>query len=159
MLRPRLSRAADGTYRLRLSGDERAVLGNLVGQLRELLSAGQDPTLRRLFPPAYADDEAKDAEYRAMVGDDLLARRLWAVEVVESTLGEKRLTEEQVTAWMGAVNDLRLVLGTRLDVDESVEHIDPSDPDAPLMAAYAWLGWLLSDVVDALARSLPPPDA
>jgi hypothetical protein len=155
VLRHRVSRAGDGSYRLRLSGDERALLANLLGQLRELLTAGQDPTLRRLFPPAYADDAERDAEYRSMVGDDLLARRLGAIDVVEATLDEKRLTDAQLTAWMGAINDIRLVLGTKLDVDEDMDHIDPADPDAPVLAAYAWLGWVLSDVVDALAASLP----
>jgi Domain of unknown function (DUF2017) len=159
VFRPRVSRAGDGTYRLRLNADERAVLGTLVAQLRELLTDGQDPALRRLFPPAYADDPARDAEWRALVGDDLLARRLRAVDLVESTLAEKRLTEEQLTAWMGAVNDVRLVLGTKLDVDEDMDEIDPTDPDAPVLAAYTWLGWLLSEVVDVLAAGLPAKGA
>jgi hypothetical protein len=155
VFRARVSRAGDGTFRVRLTADERALLANLAGQLRELLTAGEDPVLRRLFPPAYADDPARDAEWRALVGDDLLARRLRAVDLLESTIEEKRLTEEQLTAWMAAVNDVRLVLGTKLDVDEDMEDVDPADPDAPLLAAYAWLGWVLSDVVDALAAGLP----
>lgn len=155
MLRARVARSGDGTFRVRLSAEERALLRTLAGQLRELLTTGEDPVLRRLFPPAYADDPAQDAEWRAMVGDDLLARRLRAVDLLESTVEEKRLSEEQLTAWMAAVNDVRLVLGTKLDVDEDMDDIDPDDPDAPLLAAYAWLGWVLSDVVDALAAGLP----
>lgn len=157
MFRPRIARAGDGTFRLRLSADERALLRSLVGQLRDLLSAGDDPDLRRLFPPAYADDAERDAEYRSMTGDDLLERRLAAIDVVEATIDAKRLSEEQLTAWMGAVNDVRLVLGTKLDVDEDMADVDPSDPAAPVLAAYAWLGWLLEQVVQALASSLPAP--
>jgi hypothetical protein len=137
-----------------MSGDERALLRSLVGQLRELLTAGGDPSLRRLFPPAYGDDLTRNAEYQAMVGDELLARRLGALDVVETTIESTRLTEEELTAWMAAVNDLRLVLGTRLDVSEDDEPVDPSDPEAPLHGAYHWLGWLLSEVVDALAAGL-----
>ncbi len=110
--------------------------------------------LRRLFPPAYANDPERDAEYRSMVGDDLLARRLEAVDVVESTIDATRLSEEQLNGWMAAVNDLRLVLGTRLDVGEDDEPVDPDHPEAAFYGAYYWLGWLLSEVVDALSTTL-----
>ena len=36
-----------------------------------------------------------------------------------------------MTAWMGTLNSLRLVLGTRLDVDEELPTLDPDDPLAP----------------------------
>ena len=57
------------------------------------------------------------------------------------------------------LNSLRLVLGTRLDVDEELPDLDPSDPQAPVYAVYEYLGWLLSQVVDALGSDLPPPSA
>ena len=31
------------------------------------------------------------------------------------------------------------------------------DPDAPALAVYGYLGFLLSEVVDALTEGLPPP--
>jgi hypothetical protein len=52
---------------------------------------------------------------------------------------------------MGAVNDLRLVLGTRLDVSEEMDEMDPDDPDAPLFEVYGYLAWLLENIVAALA--------
>ena len=58
---------------------------------------------------------------------------------------------------MGTLNSLRLVLGTRLDVDEELPTLDPDDPLAPAYAVYEYLGWLLSQVVDALSPDLPPP--
>ena len=153
-------RRRDGAYDVRLRGWESDLLSSLVPQLRELLTAGSgggadaaavDPSLKRLFPTAYADDAELDAEYQSLVRDDLLEGRLAALDKVEETLDADVITEEQLLAWMGAVNDLRLVLGTRLDVSEEMDEMDPDDPDAPLFAAYGYLGWLLENIVAALA--------
>ena len=76
---------------------------------------------------------------------------------MEATLADPELTEEQLSAWLGAVNDLRLVLGTRLDVSEEPLDIEADDPDAPAYAVYEYLGFLLSEVVDALTEGLPEP--
>jgi hypothetical protein len=112
-----------------------------------------DPAVRRLFPPAYADDAGRDAEYQELVHDDLLAARLAALDVVAATVDAGNLDEEQLLAWMGAVNDLRLVLGTRLDVSEETSlDVDPSDPDAGALAVYQYLSFLLESIVEALSR-------
>jgi hypothetical protein len=87
-----------------------------------------------------------------MVGDELLTKRIAQVEIVLSTVQETHLTEDQLFAWMGAVNDLRLVLGTRLDVSEETDlAVDPSHPDSAAYGLYAYLGWLLELLVDAAA--------
>ena len=53
-------------------------------------------------------------------------------------------------------NDLRLVLGTRLDVSEDDDPwVDPDDPDAGALIAYGYLGELLEASVRALTGSLP----
>lgn len=151
----RIRRTRDGAYELRLPEQERAIVRELVGQLRELLVATtDDPSTRRLFPSAYPGDEERDEEYRTLVRDELLEHRLVAIDVVESTVDADVLDEEQVTGWMGAINDLRLVLGTRLDVDETLPELDPDDPLAPAYATYEYLGWLLTHIVDALSETL-----
>lgn len=151
----RVKRSRKGGYDLRLPRSERQLLASLVGQLRSVLSGdgvGVDPGLRRLFPSAYADDATRDAEYRELVHDDLLAGRLAALDVVEQTVDAGNLDEAQLLAWMGAVNDLRLVLGTRLDVsEESAGAYDPASPDADAMAVYQYLSFLLESIVEALA--------
>ena len=156
--RRRISRTRGGSYEIHLPEPERALLGNLTGQLGELLAeTTDDPTVRRLFPTANNEDPARDQEYHQLVRDELLERRLAALATVEATLAEPELTEEQLTAWLGAINDLRLVLGTRLDVGEELLDVDADDPDAPAYAVYEYLGFLLSEVVDALAEGLPEP--
>ena len=115
----RIRRTGPDRFALKLPEDERAILRNVVPQLGELLGGDlADPSLRRLFPTAYADDPERDREYHALVRDELADRRRASVELVLSTIDATDLTEDQLTAWMHAVNDLRLVLGTRLDVSE-----------------------------------------
>jgi hypothetical protein len=150
----RVKRTRAGDFEVKLPAEERAVLEALAPQLRELLGGDlADPNLRRLFPTAYAEDAERDREYHALVRDVLADRRRAAIDTLLATLDERRLTEEQLTAWMGAVNDLRLVLGTRLDVSEETElGDDPDDPDTALLALYTYLGFLLEQIVDALAE-------
>lgn len=147
-----MHRTRGGRFRLRLTDEEREVLRTLPGQLREILDT-DDPSLRRLHPPAYQDDPEREAEYRRLVRDDLLRQRLQALEVMEATIDAGTLDREQMTAWLGAINDLRLVLGTRLEVTEEMyeEGIPPEDPRAASFALYQYLGWLEEQVVAALA--------
>jgi Domain of unknown function (DUF2017) len=155
-----IERTADGDFRLALSGDERELLRGLPGQLRSLLDADPaDSALRRLFPPAYEEDPEDEAEYRRLMGEELLDGRRAALETLETTAGRDRLSEEDVHAWIGALNDLRLVLGTRLDVTEDVYEgePDPRDPLAPELAVYGYLTWLQDSLVSAVADAFPSP--
>jgi hypothetical protein len=151
-LRAPVERTRGGRFRLRLSREERDVLRALPGELRALLGT-DDASLRRLTPPAYEDDPEREREYRQMVGDDLLRQRLQALEAMESTIDARTIDEEQLTAWLGALNDLRLVLGTRLEVTEEMyeEGIPAEHHRAPTFAVYQYLSWLEEHVVAALA--------
>ena len=152
--RRRIERMPGGDIRLRLPRDERALLRSLPGQLRSLLvEAPDDPSLERLFPPAY-DDAESEAQYRRLMGDELLEGRRRALRVIEETLDEDRLTKEQAESWLTALNDLRLVLGTRLDVTEDMllERLRPDDPNAFEVSLYAYLSWLQEQLVEALAH-------
>ena len=151
-----MQRTRRGQYRLRLPPQEREILRSLPRQLRELLDT-DDPALRRLFPPAYEDDPDRQAEYEGLVSPELTRDRLDALAIVERTVDASRLTEEEITAWLGALNDLRLVLGTRLDVTEELyeEGLPEGDPRYPAFALFAYLGWLEEQIVEALASGLP----
>jgi len=156
--RHRVRRTRAGRYEIHLPEPERTLLGNLADQLRGLLlETTDDPSLRRLFPTAYHDDPDRDREYQQLVRDELLERRLAALATLDATLAADELDEEGLTAWLSSLNDLRLVLGTRLDVSEDRIDIEADDPDAPAYAVYEYLGFLLSEVVDALEEGLPPP--
>jgi hypothetical protein len=151
----RVRRTRDGDYEVRLPEAERELLQTMVGALRAALDGDvrAEPALRRLFPPAYAEaaEQEAEADYQAMMHGELLASRRAALDVLEATAERTRLDEPELLAWMTAVNQLRLVLGTRLDVSEDDEAFpDPADPAAPLLEVYHYLGVLLEAVIDAL---------
>ena len=151
----RIRRTRQGDFEVRLPEAERALLGTLVGALRAALDGdvGAEPALRRLFPPAYVDpdDQEAEAEYQALMQDELLASRRAALDVLEATATRDRLDEGELLSWMTALNQLRLVLGTRLDVsEEDPPFPDPDDPTAALHEVYHYLGVLLEAVLDAL---------
>jgi hypothetical protein len=77
-----------------------------------------DAVFRRLFPPAYADDEAAEEEYRSMVRSDLDETRALALDTLAKTADATELTEEELDAWLRALNYIRLWLGTLLDIKE-----------------------------------------
>ena len=147
---PRIKRARNGSYTIKLPKEERELLRTLIPQLRDLLVGGDDLTVR-LFPPAYANDPELNAEYTSMVRDDLLEGRLAALDGIEETIDATSLDEAQLTGWMGVLNDMRLVLGTRLDIAEDMDPPDDDDPDAALYAVYDYLTHLVALIVDALA--------
>ena len=141
-----------GTYRVQVLGWQQSMLTNLVDQLRDLLLDDSSPLLRRLFPTAYPSDAEADAAYADLVGDQLLAAKLDALDTVEATIEGGEFTEEQLIGWMQAVNSLRLVLGTRLDVSEDLDPGDVADddPDKALWVSYELLTQMLAIIVDAL---------
>jgi hypothetical protein len=152
-----ITRHRDGTYWVELPSDERDVLAALPGQLREALEAGE-PTLYRLFPPAHTEDDAANEDYAQLVGPALVEGKLLALSELERTARATSLDENELGAWLGALESLRLALGTQLDVtEESYAPLKASDPDAARLALYQWLSWLQEEVVQALAESLPDP--
>jgi hypothetical protein len=154
----RIVRAGPDEYRVNLGENERNVLARLLDDLRELLLEGNDPSLRRLFPPAYGDDEQRNQEYQALAHDELLQRRLGGIDLMAHTLENEVLDEEQLSDWLRVINELRLVLGTQLGVedddDPDVDELAPDDPEAPRKHLYEYLAWLLDDIVKALSSSL-----
>jgi hypothetical protein len=150
-----MERAADGGVELRLSREERTLLVGLAAELRSLLEGETgDPSLRRLFPPAYDDEQDEDA-YRALMGAELLDGRREALELLARSAEQERLSAGEADAWLRALNDLRLVLGTRLDVQEDtlLDELQLDDERAAGLAVYGYLSWLQEQLVAALAPS------
>lgn len=147
----------DGTYSLNLREEERALIAAIVPDLRGLLADDpNDEMLTRLFPTARPDDAEAEAEYRDMVRDELVSKRLARLDIMAELAEATALDQEQLAAWMGAVNDIRLVLGTRLEVteDDEFEETDEADAESVARSAYWYLGWLLEHLVEASASEL-----
>jgi hypothetical protein len=153
----KIERDPTGGVRLNFDEDELLLLRELLVDLEALLQDPDDPAVRRLFPPAHDDLESEE-QYRSLVRGQLVSGRAEALATVRDTLGRKRLSLEEGDAWLRALNDLRLVLGTRLDVTEDIdfEQLDPRKPRDRDLAVYAYLSWFQEELVEAL--NLPPGD-
>lgn len=142
--------------RLVLDDMETHVIRQLTSELRALLDDGRidrgDPVYERLFPSAY-EDEKDETAYRDLIGDDLVRFKLQALDVVANALGDRTsdvtIRGEALDIWLACLTDLRLAIGTRLDVDEERmgAELDPSDPDAQSLAVLHWLGFLQEGMV------------
>ena len=152
--------------------------------LAELFAEGpseppSDPVLRRLFPDAYTDPEAApgpreadeqkahSAEFRRYTENDLRAgKRENALTVVRS-LDELapeaaggggavlELTPQESQQWLRALNDLRLAIGSRLEITDEEDtdllyRLPDEDPRKPMVMAYLWLGGLQETLVTTL---------
>lgn len=170
--RRRAIRRTSRGFVLDLDADEIHLVRRLIGEVRQLVSdaPADDPKLRRLFPPAYTDDDAGETEYRRLMRDDLVASRVAAIDAVETVLSAGESTGEVTGASVGpsgttsstgpivfdmaglealatSINSVRLVLGSLLGISD--EDDDP-DADVPEVALYQFLSWLLDGVVEAM---------
>ena len=130
-----------------------------------------DPALARLFPEAYGDGDeelrAASSEFRRFTENDLRTRKREDALVVVRTLDALTpggdgaavltLTADECRNWLGSLNDLRLTIGTRLEVSDeddggegSLYRLPDSDPRKPMVMAYLWLGALQETLVETL---------
>ena len=117
-----------------------------------------DPVLARLFPDAYSGDDEAAGEFRRYTENTLRERKhagaLLALGTLEDAGVERVLTPDEVQAWLGALNDVRLALGTRLDVQEDLSEqylgLDVDDPSRLAFEIYDWLTWLQETLVRCL---------
>jgi hypothetical protein len=127
--------------RVDLQGAEPSVLTTLFDDFAVLLDSedAEDPALARLYPDGYTDDGPASQEYRDMVMSDLRDERSARLGRcrAEVAAGSSRLEldDEAADRWIRVLNDLRLILGTRLGVTEDSE-LDPSEETTTL---YHWL--------------------
>lgn len=137
---------------------EAELLRRLVREYLEVLDSGaaDETVMKRLFPDASVDDEQVRATYRDLAHDTLADHKKETGETALRTLGDKgaldgSLTEDERDAWLVLLTDLRLVLGTRLNVDEDKMSMepDPNDPEQWPLALIHYLGWLQESLVKA----------
>ena len=115
-----------------------------------------DPVLLRLLPNAYRDDDDAAADFRRYTDSDLRATKRGHATVVLETVpeggGRLDLDRDQCDAWLGALNDMRLALGTSLGVTEETDPEDfPDDhPARQALEVYGWLGYLQESLLSCL---------
>ncbi|KGA20560.1 hypothetical protein GM50_0940 [freshwater metagenome] len=174
------TRHGEELFVAQFSDSEKEVLINLSQQIIELLSErvdqhDQDPlaamvgitvhdsppddeVLLRLLPNAYADG-VDAAEFRRYTESVLRTKKQAHAMSIRTMLmssedGSIELNHELANAWLGGINDIRLALGVRLNVEknshEELELLAPDDPMRGVYGVYSWLGWLQGNLLQAL---------
>ena len=154
-------RANGGSVVARLDGAEAGIVGLLLDQLEQLLTAdpgdvADDPVLARLLPAGHRSDPALAADYRDLTESALRSGKADDLATVRATLppegGDVRLDPEQAAAWLRCTNDLRLALGTRLEITDDTEPPDEvTGEESQQLAVYYWLTSVQGSLVDAPA--------
>jgi len=178
-------------YRSALASHEAALLKNLgiamIGLLDERESSSpadeleeitgiktgnaeppNDPTLRRLLPDFYQQDdddpsspdegERLNAALRSLHEPEIIdAKRVAAqrlLDTIPSDGGRFELSEDDANCWVSAVNDIRLTLGVMLDVGpQGPERLPADHPLAVHFDVYQWLTVLQEYLVLVLMGS------
>ena len=174
------TRHGSDDYVANFSGSEREVLINLVEQIVELLgerrdnydddplaaiigitsfdSPPDDEVLMRLLPNAYAE-QVDASEFRRYTESTLRAKKSanamsMRIDLKSASDGCVEVDHDGANAWLGGMNDIRLALGVRLNVQanshEDLEILAPDDPLRGVYAVYSWLGWLQESLIQAL---------
>lgn len=173
----------DGGATVRFDPGEAALLRHQITQVMDLiggatrttgdvledifdLDAGvdtpDDPVLARLLPDAYSGDPEAAREFRRYTESSLRTTKRESAQTVLDTLpaagGEVQLNADQARAWLRAINDLRLITGTRIDVTEDYEEqllkLNPEDPRAVAFVLYGWLGAVQSALIQAVTSPI-----
>jgi Domain of unknown function (DUF2017) len=121
-------------------------------------SPPEDPVLARLLPDAYRDDPEAAGEFRRYTEQGLRSGKVAAAQTVLDTLpaggGRIRLGPEDAQAWLRALNDVRLAIGTVLgiteDYEDEMETASWADPRSAYLEVYHWLGYVQDSLVRAL---------
>ena len=159
--------------------NEAQLLRGLVGQIRQILAARvaespvdelsaitgiragpttppQDRVLARLLPEFHRDDATLAGGLRALHEPELIDAKDGVAAVVLRTCpadgGKVRLTMDEAQAWLSALNDVRLALGTVLEVTEDMpDELPPTDPRGPYLGVYHWLTYVQESLVHAVS--------
>lgn len=122
-----------------------------------------------------ADDEEEarlaSAEFRRYTENDLRTRKrddgLAVVRALDTLTPDPAggragsggavltLKPEESRQWLGALNDLRLAIGARLEVADDEDsgelyELPDTDPRKPMVMAYLWLGGLQESLIETL---------
>lgn len=165
-------------------GDDHLLALELLPDLLDSVGAAEgDPALSRLTPSAYPDDPEAQEEYGRMINPELEREReadrrildnlLAARERIAGSEETKRksgksgtdgtsettvLGQEETESLLRVMNESRLTLAARLQIEDDIWEKMPARPneEAPAMMLLRYLTYLQEALIDALTA--PAPD-
>jgi hypothetical protein len=154
----------------RESSSPRDELEQITGMRTGHTAAPDDATLGRLLPDFFrpqndhpagsAAAESLNSALRSLHEPDIIDAKRQAAQRLLDTCpqggGRIELTEDDANAWIASVNDVRLALGTMLDIGAGGPEALPSDhPMAGHLDVYQWLTVLQEYLVLSLMGQSP----
>lgn len=158
---------------LKLVEVERALLASLIGQIVQLLDLQEEPVtdpldflndlgkpvarpqdevVYRLLPDAYGEDEEANSEFRRFTEGVLRDEKLQQAKKVLVAMPKDdeavEITNEDFDFWLKALNDVRLALGTRLEITEDMQVVGVDPEKESLLEVYDWLTWLQGTLLE-----------
>lgn len=179
---------ADGLS-ARLSADERGLLIRLCHDIIGLLEleqadpqadpleallggdgpveAPQDPAVARLLPAGSQDREQAE-EFRRFTDRSLREQKVASLRAAALAFDSSpvRLSPAAAVDVSRALNDIRLVLSTRLGIDSEAEarRVEktagkkPKDTETYMAVVYGFVSWLQDSLIQAMLLELPEDD-
>lgn len=154
---------------------EAALLRQAVTEVRDLLggdgpgdpgdrpgaeagSAARDPVRDRLLPDGHRSDPELARDYRSLTEAGLRAEKVAdaarLLDTVPEAGGAVELDEPAAQAWLRTINDVRLAIGVRLDVQEADDPLErAAQTGDDRWAVYSWLTAMQGLLVEALLTS------
>lgn len=119
-----------------------------------------DPIQARLFPDAYPEDPDASLEFRRFTERSFRQEKSDRVERILAQIeagpfdGEERqvfVAGDSWNDWVAFLNDLRISLGTKLNIDPSghpAGHSAGQSQDNGLYDLYNWLTWMQESLIE-----------
>lgn len=132
------------------------------------VEAPTDPALRRLLPDASRDPE-QAGEFRRFTDQSLREQKIAALRQAALAVEQDAFVLDRAAAveFSRALNDVRLVLSTRLGIEteadarriEKRSRRRAQDAEAYMGVVYSFISWAQDSLVEAMLLDLPDPSA
>lgn len=132
--------------------------------LDEAVEAPTDPAVARLLPAGTADEE-RAREFRRFTDRSLREQKVAALRRAALAVEQDPvvLDREAAVDFSRALNDVRLVLSTRLGIEsaedaeriESVSLKNVRDADSYMAVVYSFVSWMQNSLIEAMLVELP----
>ena len=134
-------------------------LAELTGMRTGPTTRPDDRVLARLLPDFTSEDRDLAAGLRSLHEPELIESKKQAATTVLTSLpqagGKIELSPAQADEWLTALNDIRLALGTALDVSEDTPDDFPEDdPRSAHLGVYHWLTFVQDSLVRVRSQLL-----
>ena len=152
---------------------ERALLTSLINQIIQLLdlqdetnadpfdflndlgkpvTRPQDEVVYRLLPDAYQENEEANSEFRRFTEGSLRDEKLRQAKKILRILPKGddpvEIPDTDFETWLKGLNDVRLALGTRLEITEDLIQTNLDEEKMSLLEVYDWLTWLQGTLLE-----------